>query len=174
MTPSTTFHQANDAWTFTDLAGRVHAARPMGHARALHWLSVFQWAGNDAWKVERTVSRFTADLFPARPRYWFTVQRRRWKLALPVLLLGLGWGVLHHPIVAAAFATLGVLGMIGPGEVWPWLEFQKLPGPRQMEAIHDFFRRAGEPMNPPTPATKPCATSSRSTSDRVRQTASAR
>lgn len=150
MTPSTAFHAAYQPWKFTDLKGREHEARPLGHVRAIYWLDAFKWAGNDPWRIERTVSRFASELFPAHPRYWATVKTLRLKFfGLPLFVVAGGLFYLHLSLIAVGVVCLGLLASLSPGEVWPWLEFRKLPGPQQMAAIHDFFLQAGVATLPP-------------------------
>lgn len=109
------FVHAMQPWSFTDAQGRVHIGRDLGWREALRWQPRFAFAGNDPAAQEEVISRLIRRVFPAKPRYWVTVPRKRalW-LGLPLLAAAVALLVTHHALAALAPALVMILAL-GPG-----------------------------------------------------------
>jgi len=153
------FLARHDPWYFVDTRGRRHVARELGYRDGARWLNRFEEVAGKPAEQEAIISRFVRVLFPVQARYWF---RRPWLMAGWVGVVGavILWrrGVTLPHWLDGALLLLALCVSVGllitqAGDPDPWIEFQRLPGPAQVEAIRDVFRRAvGPNQAPPTPS----------------------
>lgn len=183
--PTHSFSAAVRPWAFTDAHGRAHEAKALGFESALSWVDIFEWSGNDPWRMQHTVNRFVRALYPPKWRYWCTFRSRRWPVvgvALALLTLLAWW---NGRALALRVSGLGALALvvsgalaslaywIAPGIPDPVAEFLRMDGPSQSAAITDFFLHAGLRIPAPRIPTSPKASKTFAGASPPRPTASA-